>query len=117
MKLGKVAIFGVILSCLLWTEEAYAGLTFLSPADMQKIAGRQPQNKLRQGAMNRREAEDGVTEAQEEIGVTIPLDTSMKRTQEEILKQKAAVQDFLYTFLSLGTSQDTEEKNQNLRNQ
>ncbi|XP_018410739.1 PREDICTED: ghrelin-like [Nanorana parkeri] len=119
MKSGKeVAIFGlVVLSCLLWAEEAHAGLTFLSPADMQKIAGRQPQSKLRHGNMNRREAEDGPGEEQKEIGVTIPLDMSMKLTQEQFQKQKAAVQDFLYTFLSLGSSQDTEEKNGNLQSQ
>ncbi|KAM5148574.1 ghrelin-like [Mantella aurantiaca] len=109
MKLGKVAIFGVALFFLLWTEETQAGLTFLSPADMQKIAVRQSQNKLRAGNVNRR----GVEPAGEEIGVTIPLDMSMKLTQEQFQKQRAAVQDFLYSFLSLGSSQDTEDKNGN----
>ncbi|CAI9623882.1 unnamed protein product [Staurois parvus] len=115
MNFGKVAIFGVVLSCLLWTEEAQAGLTFLSPADMQKIAERQSQNKLRHGNMNRRGVEDDL--AEEEIGVTFPLDMSMKMTQEQFQKQKAAVKDFLYSFLSLGSSQDTEGKKENPESQ
>ncbi|XP_072276585.1 ghrelin-like [Pyxicephalus adspersus] len=111
MKLGKVAIFGAVLFCLLWTEETQAGLTFLSPVDMQKIAGRQSQNKLRPGGMNRRETEDDLDEEQKGIGVTIPLDMSMKMTQEQLEKQKAAVQDFLYSFLSLRSL--LEGKNEN----
>nr|BAM29302.1 ghrelin [Pelophylax nigromaculatus] len=115
MNFGKAAIFGVVLLCLLWTEEAQAGLTFLSPADMQKIAERQSQNKLRHGNMNRRGVEDDL--AEEEIGVTFPLDMSMKLTQEQFQKQRAAVQDFLYSLLSLGSAQDTEGKNENPQSQ
>ncbi|XP_073447448.1 ghrelin isoform X2 [Aquarana catesbeiana] len=114
MNFGKAAIFGVVLFCLLWTEGAQAGLTFLSPADMQKIAERQSQNKLRHGNMNRRGVEDDL--AGEEIGVTFPLD--MKMTQEQFQKQRAAVQDFLYSsLLSLGSVQDTEDKNENPQSQ
>ncbi|XP_040214523.1 ghrelin [Rana temporaria] len=113
MNFGKAAIFGVVLFCLLWAEEAQAGLTFLSPADMQKIAERQSQNKLRHRNMNRRGAEEDLVE--EEIGVTFPLD--MKVTQEQFQKQRAAVQDFLYSLLPLGSAQDTEGKNENPQSQ
>ncbi|XP_077307713.1 appetite-regulating hormone [Lithobates pipiens] len=115
MNFGKVALFGVVLFCLLWTEEAQAGLTFLSPADMQKIAERQSQNKLRNGNMNRRGVEDDL--AEEEIGVSFPLDMKMMTTQEQFQKQRAAVQDFLYSLLSLRAAQDIEDKNENPQSQ
>ncbi|XP_068088170.1 ghrelin-like [Hyperolius riggenbachi] len=80
MRLGNVALFGAVLFCLLWTEEVQAGSSFLSPADMQKNA------------------------------VTIPMDISVKMTLEQFQKQKAAIQDFLYTLLSPGQSQETQEE-------
>ncbi|XP_068112139.1 appetite-regulating hormone isoform X1 [Hyperolius riggenbachi] len=112
MRLGNVALFGAVLFCLLWTEEVQAGSSFLSPADMQKNAGKKTQKRLMYKANNRRDldGEEDLSEEQSNVGVTIPMDISVKMTLEQFQKQKAAIQDFLYTLLSPGQSQDTQEE-------
>ncbi|XP_063797627.1 ghrelin-like [Pseudophryne corroboree] len=117
MMLGKVAVCGVILFCLLWTEESEAGSSFLSPADMQKNAGKKPPKKLIYNNMNRRgvgedpwdSLADERPEDQREIGVKIPLDINLIMTQEQFQQQKAAIQDMVFGFLSLASSHDIEE--------
>ncbi|XP_075039826.1 appetite-regulating hormone isoform X2 [Mixophyes fleayi] len=116
MLWGKVAVCGVVLFCLLWSEGAEAGSSFLSPADMQKNAGKKPSKKLLYNNMNRREVgedpweslADELSEDQREIGFKIPLDINLKMTREQFEEQRAAIQDAVIGFLSLGSSQDIE---------
>ncbi|XP_075039825.1 appetite-regulating hormone isoform X1 [Mixophyes fleayi] len=113
MLWGKVAVCGVVLFCLLWSEGAEAGSSFLSPADMQKNAGKKPSKKLLYNNMNRREVgedpweslADELSEDQREIGFKIPLDINLKMTREQFEEQRAAIQDAVIGFLSLGSSQ------------
>ncbi|XP_056384311.1 ghrelin-like isoform X2 [Hyla sarda] len=116
MMLAKVAVCGIVLFCLLWTEDVEAGSSFLSPSDMQKNAGKKLPKKLPY-TMSRREAVDSWgnpvdehSEDQEEIGVTIPLDINLKLTQEQFKRQKAAIENLLLGLFSLGSAQGTQEE-------
>ncbi|XP_075688546.1 appetite-regulating hormone [Rhinoderma darwinii] len=116
MMLGKVVLCGVVLFCLLWTEEVEAGSSFLSPADMHKNAGKKIPKKLPY-KMSRRDAGDSWGNLgdersagdQEEIGVTIPLDINLKMTRERFWKQKVAIENLLLGLFSLHSAQDTQE--------
>ncbi|XP_069592322.1 protein SEC13 homolog isoform X2 [Ranitomeya imitator] len=117
MMLGKASLCAVVLFCLLWTEDVEGGSSFLSPADMQKNAGKKIPKKLQYNNMGRREAGDSVgdvtdelSEVQEEIGVTIPLGVNMMVTQEQIWRQKAAIENLLLGLLALGSPEDPQEE-------
>ncbi|XP_068108899.1 ghrelin-like [Hyperolius riggenbachi] len=60
------------------------------------------------GSQETRYTEDNIIS--EKKKVTIPMHISVKMTLEQFQKQKAAVQDFLYTLLSPGQSHDTQEE-------
>ncbi|XP_073431051.1 appetite-regulating hormone [Dendrobates tinctorius] len=113
--LGKASLCTVVLFCLLWTEDVESGSSFLSPADMQKNAGKKIPKKLQYNNMGRREAGDSEgdftderSEDQEEIGVTIPLDVDVKVTREQIWRQKAAIENLLLGMFALGSPEGTE---------
>ncbi|XP_040264397.1 ghrelin-like [Bufo bufo] len=117
MMLGRVALFGLVLCCLLWTEDVEGGSSFLSPADMHKHAGKKIPKKLPYNNMNRREAGDAWgdlvderSEDPEEIGVTIPLDLNLKLTQDQFQRQKATIENLLLGLFSLGSAPDVEEE-------
>ncbi|KAM3915719.1 appetite-regulating hormone [Leptodactylus fuscus] len=115
--LGRVVLCGVVLFCLLWTEDAAAGSSFLSPAEIQKNAGKKVPKKVPYNNLNRREVGeswgdlvDGDLEEQEEIGVTIPLDINLKMTQEQFHRQKVAIENLLLGLFSLGSAPDLPEE-------
>ncbi|XP_053326049.1 ghrelin-like [Spea bombifrons] len=119
MLTPRVTICGIVLFCLLCTDDAQAGSSFLSPADMQKYSGKRPPKKLVHNNVRRREAEDlwegpvdQLTEENMEIGFKFPLDINMKMTREQFQQQKAAIQEILFGFLSLSSSQDSQEENE-----
>ncbi|KAM4022075.1 ghrelin-like isoform 1-T2 [Anomaloglossus baeobatrachus] len=114
--LGKAALCAVVLFYLLWTEDVEGGSSFLSPADMQKNAGKKIPKKLQYNNMGRREAVDSGGEVTDEryqdhkeIGVTIPLDVNMKGTREQIWRQKEAMENLLLGLITLGSPEDTQE--------
>ncbi|KAM4048308.1 ghrelin-like [Anomaloglossus baeobatrachus] len=116
MMLGKASLCAVVLFCLVWTEDVEGGSSFLSPADIQKSAGKKIPKKLQYNNLGRREAGDFVgdvieepSEDQEEIEVMIPLDINMKVTREQIQRQKAAIENLLLGLFTLSSPKDTQE--------
>ncbi|XP_073501116.1 ghrelin-like [Phyllobates terribilis] len=115
--LGKASLCAVVMFCLLWTEDVDGGSSFLSPADMQKNAGKKIPKKLHYNNNGRREAGDSgedVTddhaEDQEEIGVMIPLDINMKMTREQIWRQKGAIENLLLGLFTFGSPEGPQEE-------
>ncbi|KAG8547878.1 hypothetical protein GDO81_027233 [Engystomops pustulosus] len=117
MMLGRFALCGVVLFCLLWPEDVDAGSSFLSPADMQKNAGKKIPKKLQYNNLHRRESGsswedpgDEGSEDPEEMEVAIPLDINLRLTAKQFQRQRAAIQDLLLGLFS--STPDTAEEQQ-----
>ncbi|XP_066450785.1 appetite-regulating hormone isoform X2 [Eleutherodactylus coqui] len=122
MMLSKVVLCGVVLFCLLWTEEVEAGTSFLSPADMQKAAmrghaaeqGKKMPRDLPYDNPGRRAAgdtwENFVDDGSEEIGVTIPLDINLQMTRQQFQTHRAAIENLLLGLFSVGSATDIQEE-------
>uniref|UniRef100_A0A8C5WGD7 Uncharacterized protein n=1 Tax=Leptobrachium leishanense TaxID=445787 RepID=A0A8C5WGD7_9ANUR len=113
--LARVMLCGMVLLVSLWIEEAQAGSSFLSPADLQKNLGKRPIKKMLNTNVHRRGAEEDdaeeitfnqLIEDQGEIGIKLPLDINVKMTEE----QKEAIEEMMFGIQTVGAYQRADER-------
>ncbi|KAM4652766.1 appetite-regulating hormone isoform 2-T2 [Discoglossus pictus] len=115
MMVSRVAVWGMVLLCLILAEDAAAGTSFLSPSSLPK-QDKHPTKKVSPGKLYRRGAGelwdslmDQLVEEEREFMFKIPLDISVRMTEEQFEQQESAVQETLMRFLSQGPAQDKME--------